>query len=1085
MTRPSILRADTLDLQDHDNPTAAEHHKHPTPTTAGNAPNLAAQVNHVLEERHSEELALHDAWNIADNLTDDPSAIDQAQSHNAQDHVTNGASGHENGEEGGEGADTETDADDDMMDRISSSPSIDDGGYPLHSSQASFVDKPRPSRSTSLSPRFTPTPLRESFNQIADMTPLSSPFLHTPQHLPLRGGMVGGVQSPLAEQAAVDYSSPFMDVPAVFPFRPAQKSSSIFLASNHHHMGRYGQDDQSGLPEDTRKAASTHNHNRHHSFFDDASDDEDHTPSSVDLRPIESPFRQNPFEAHTTGLCPPILEESPSFSSITSVDLDTLLLPRDDPLLERVDSPIASVASWDSMLDQQDTDYLTQEFDDAEDAFTDLDDRFIDSGWGGECLREAEDIDFEFVYALHTFVATVEGQANATKGDTMVLLDDSNSYWWLVRVVKDSSIGYLPAEHIETPTERLARLNKHRNIDLSATMLSDNSEKSRNPLKKAMRRRNAKTVQFAAPTYVEASDYDYSTEDEEAMIEPYASALQAADTTVQDEPEPEPEEPKVEVKEPVAEGRSSTSSQRASFDREQAATAAQALAAAGIGGDESGVQPKLVDKTGEFDRFAIDHSTAIPTVATEAAPLKSKKTRNTDSFLKDDSLETRKITLTPGILRDEGSSKSSAESTRNTNSMETISKTVSPPEQPKKETKEKKKEPKKGGMLSGLFKKSKKDKKSKEEATEFDSEKVSLEVSRDSPRASPLTSGKSSPVERNFNGQQTAVAGRGNLHNATSAEEMQQEKPNEPSNGFFAELQGSEVAYEMAAGPEDPVSDLQRRIDTEAAQQEKTKSSNPLSPITNPITNMLKTGDGHDKPKKAKRSKQRVQLDDFDSPRNEETNPFADQEDDSERSSAGERLSESPVEINSGAFMHGTDTIHIPMPGQFEPDEDEEEEDEEEEEGPGSLTSSPSIIEHPAEPVEDEGETAEDNDATPTARSPQPTAATQQEAIVPPVRDQSTDSSSTSSSRHLSLRPSPTVSQQSWNEDSLRAWLEDGSEVRDMLIMINDKTGVQPAAPDHPLMTGLFVEQRKGVQDMMGQLDGLLGSYLRRKGVKY
>ena len=91
---------------------------------------------------------------------------------------------------------------------------------------------------------------------------------------------------------------------------------------------------------------------------------------------------------------------------------------------------------------------------------------FIDSGWGGECLHDLEDIDFEFVYALHTFVATVEGQANATKGDTMVLLDDSNSYWWLVRVVKDSSIGYLPAEHIETPTERLARLNKHRNIDV-------------------------------------------------------------------------------------------------------------------------------------------------------------------------------------------------------------------------------------------------------------------------------------------------------------------------------------------------------------------------------------------------------------------------------------------------------------------------------------------------------------------------------------------------------------------------------------------------------------------------------------------
>ena len=91
-----------------------------------------------------------------------------------------------------------------------------------------------------------------------------------------------------------------------------------------------------------------------------------------------------------------------------------------------------------------------------------------------------QDIDFDFMYALHSFAATVEGQANATKGDMLVLLDDSNSYWWLVRVVKDHTVGmspgfskafahskgYLPAETIETPHERLARLNKHRNIDV-------------------------------------------------------------------------------------------------------------------------------------------------------------------------------------------------------------------------------------------------------------------------------------------------------------------------------------------------------------------------------------------------------------------------------------------------------------------------------------------------------------------------------------------------------------------------------------------------------------------------------------------
>lgn len=46
-------------------------------------------------------------------------------------------------------------------------------------------------------------------------------------------------------------------------------------------------------------------------------------------------------------------------------------------------------------------------------------------------------------------------------------------------------------------------------------MLGDNAEKSKNPLKKAMRRRNAKTVTFSSPTYFEASDVEFSTDEEE------------------------------------------------------------------------------------------------------------------------------------------------------------------------------------------------------------------------------------------------------------------------------------------------------------------------------------------------------------------------------------------------------------------------------------------------------------------------------------------------------------------------------------------------------------------------------------------
>jgi hypothetical protein len=45
-------------------------------------------------------------------------------------------------------------------------------------------------------------------------------------------------------------------------------------------------------------------------------------------------------------------------------------------------------------------------------------------------------------------------------------------------------------------------------------MLGDNNEKSKNPLKKAMRRRNAKNVNFAPPTYIEASDVEYSSDED-------------------------------------------------------------------------------------------------------------------------------------------------------------------------------------------------------------------------------------------------------------------------------------------------------------------------------------------------------------------------------------------------------------------------------------------------------------------------------------------------------------------------------------------------------------------------------------------
>ncbi|KAI9333338.1 hypothetical protein DFJ73DRAFT_630005, partial [Zopfochytrium polystomum] len=84
-----------------------------------------------------------------------------------------------------------------------------------------------------------------------------------------------------------------------------------------------------------------------------------------------------------------------------------------------------------------------------------------------------ETIDYGLVYARHTFVANLEGQVCVLKSDSLELLDDSNSYWWLVKCIKTDEIGYIPAENVETPFERLARLNSVRNVQLTLVTNQD------------------------------------------------------------------------------------------------------------------------------------------------------------------------------------------------------------------------------------------------------------------------------------------------------------------------------------------------------------------------------------------------------------------------------------------------------------------------------------------------------------------------------------------------------------------------------------------------------------------------------------
>jgi len=54
---------------------------------------------------------------------------------------------------------------------------------------------------------------------------------------------------------------------------------------------------------------------------------------------------------------------------------------------------------------------------------------------------EPEDIDFSKVYAYHSFVSSQSGQVCVSKDEELVLLDDTNDYWWLVKCVRSDEVS--------------------------------------------------------------------------------------------------------------------------------------------------------------------------------------------------------------------------------------------------------------------------------------------------------------------------------------------------------------------------------------------------------------------------------------------------------------------------------------------------------------------------------------------------------------------------------------------------------------------------------------------------------------------
>ncbi|KAM0322207.1 hypothetical protein ACHAQA_009698 [Verticillium albo-atrum] len=709
--------------------------------------------------------------------------------------------------------------------------------------------------------------------------------------------------------------------------------------------------------------------------------------------------------------------------------------------------------------------YEASEDDDDDDIPLPTDPRFIDAGWIAECLHDAEDIDFDFVYALHTFVATVEGQANATKGDTMVLLDDSNSYWWLVRVAKDNSIGYLPAEHIETPTERLARLNKHRNIDLSATMLGDQAGKeSKSTFRTALRGKKKKTVVFAEPTYVDYSDFaDFSSEEEdvEELFGPQQNGARQEQKTATTE-----------------------TAQKAVADDQIDETAKVEPLKPRAQKEVTPAEPaiKEVVEEDETRRSSEQFFEAKP-----EGPSRSRNgtVRNTDSFFKDETVETKKITLTPNLLRDDTAPRSSADSKElkqrpSLDKMDKLEKELQPD---KKE--DKKKKEKKPSAIRSFF--SRKDKKKAADDDDDSLGKRSMDTVNedhdedrsdvhDSPQKGgpqrqpsklqkPQPRGEPSPTRKAGSAPQKSSTRE--LAEYIASEGRTNDVSNVPPASASMRIVQEQDAADAPLASGQSSRDRSPEITRSASQQKEERSGLAKIKLSRSASN--DKGNKVEKPQKVTKAKARVELDDFDSP---DEDPVSSPTEPSQQQQKAEETKEEKLlrPVLPGAYPDSYLSTQTTSSNQSD------------------KTITPADVPTAAKPSDRLSESPVE--VSPMAASNPPAL------MVDTSSGHSSDSPSPElidadeSTRHHAAQDSMTTSSSStggsqasnsWNDAKLRAFFDSSSDIRDMLVVVYDKSDVVPAGPEHPVVGPLFREQNAKLAEITTQLDNMLGDWLARK----
>jgi hypothetical protein len=571
-------------------------------------------------------------------------------------------------------------------------------------------------------------------------------------------------------------------------------------------------------------------------------------------------------------------------------------------------------------------------------------------------------------------------------------------------------------------------------------MLGDQAEKTRNPIKSAMKRRKAKTVTFAAPTYVDYSDIDYSTDEEDLEAEFLAAqqqqAQQSGSRQAGTETEIEDETAKVEPLKPKSQSK-------------EAATG-EGQTAEAMGEASTALSAKGTARTSEeiFETRSGD------------GPKKTSDGTVRDSFFKDDTVETKKITLTPNLLRDDTGPRSSSDpkELKQRPSLDKLEKDA-PQSKDDKKKKDKKDKEKKPGGIRGFF--SRKDKKRSIDDDDDSVGKRSLEANEKEPEqedATPASPTKSDGPQRHpskLKKQQPRIEPSLSAKGAVT-----QQKESGMDLASFLSTEGKTkstadvppASMRMVEPDLDDFNSSPESSPRKATQERSPETSRKAAPSAQSNISASRGQAASTRLQKVVQAKSRAVLDDSDSDVEEIIRTPA---------SAPVRPAPVPDEIQRQQPQEHEKPVQRPiLPGTY----------------PDSYLSTQTTASDQTERAVPIHGTPPQQHQERLSESPvhiSPVSSNNPPPLMVDSSSQEEDHSSVRSSPELIDREdgdmhgkqdsitttTSATTTSTWNDANLRAFFDSGSDIRDLLVVVYDKTDVVPAGPEHPVAGTLFKEQ--------------------------